>query len=328
MIQLKIYNDDKIRRWYGFPTLKDPYVLENTLAKVFSEYLGLNHLISFETVYRHLINLNTFFTYYSTSNFSSWGALPIQYIYNDMVRHIQNANTSNNFIMTLESIKIDEITAPNAIFNIVNDYISEAYMNSYSYLLGNCNGILVVYCKGQGNEVTAYIISVGFDPVKMSKWFSTSTFKSYIPYGRLATLQNIITSKPGIFTPQYGGDYWRASYDIEVNLECAEGRIREKLTNCEQFIEQYDISTLKKKSHYDTEVKYGNFDVDYRALSDIDKATAAMHYVYRDIKTGESLLLNKFNYECDEEGKMEYEIMKKQCNMIKIDTKKKSGVGY
>jgi len=325
-IQFKMYNDDKIRKWYGFPTLKDPNVLENTLAKIFSEYLHLNKIASFEEVYTTLISMNAFFTYYTISNFSSWGMLPIQYIYNDMIRHIQNANTSNNFIMTLESIKIDDslYIAPNSMINLVNDYIAENYTGSYSYMMGNGNSILVVYCHEE-SSITAYIISVGFDPVKMSKWFSTSTFKSYMPYGRFSSLKNIIMMKPNILAASDNNSFspWSGQFP-DMFFECAEGRVREKLSNCEKYIEQYEISDLKKKSQYDTEVKYGDFPIDYNALSDIDSARPGVYYTYRDMKTGEMVSISKFNYESEDGRRLDYDIMRKQNILIGIDNKKRS----
>ena len=86
MIQFKIYNDDKIRHWANFPTLKDPYVLENTLLRIINDLfssIGLPMEKEFNILNPRLANL--YFVYYTSSNFQAWGELPLGYIYNDMV---------------------------------------------------------------------------------------------------------------------------------------------------------------------------------------------------------------------------------------------------
>lgn len=338
MIQFKIYNDDKIRHWAGFPTLKDPCVLENTLLRIINELfvaIGLPEEKEFNILNPRLSNL--YFVYYTSSNFQSWGELPLGYIYNDMVRHIQNRNTSNNFIMTLESIFIDNnnqqssfdfnddiIMPSNSLaYEIVSSYITENYLNSYNYIINNNNGIMVAMIPTI-NGTMCYILAVGFDPVSMAKWFCTRDNLNDInslPFARYMSLRSIVSVKLGGFgkIPSANG------LDLAIDIECSDSRARENINYCINALNGYEISALKKKSIYDTEVKYGNFPIDYNWLSVYDIAVPAAYHNYTDRKQ-EKFLLTKFNQPCD--YRVDYRILKRQNDLIKIAEKRKSiGVG-
>lgn len=338
MIQFKIYNDDKIRHWANFPTLKDPYVLENTLLRIINELfssIGLPMEKEFNILNPRLANL--YFVYYTSSNFQAWGELPFGYIYNDMVRHIQNRNTSNNFIMTLESIFIDNTNSQSSYdfnddiiqpsnslaYEIVSSYISENYLNSYNYIVNNNNGIMVAMIPTI-NGTMCYIIAVGFDPLSMSKWFCTKdnlNDVNSLPFARYMSLRSIVSVKLGGFNrvPSSNG------LDLAIDVECSDSRVRENINYCVNMLNGYDISALKKKSIYDTEVKYGNFPIDYNWLSIYDMAVPAAYHNYTDRKQ-EKFLLTKFNQPCD--YRVDYRILKRQNDLIKIAEKRKAiGVG-
>lgn len=338
MIQFKIYNDDKIRHWAGFPTLKDPYVLENTLLRIINELfaaMGLPVENEFNILNPRLANL--YFVYYTSSNFQAWGELPLGYIYNDMVRHIQNRNTSNNFIMTLESIFIDNVAQQSSFdfnddivmpsnslaYEIVSSYITENYLNSYNYIINNNNGIMVAMIPTV-NGTMCYILGVGFDQSSMAKWFCTKDDLNDInslPFARYMSLRSIVSVKLGGFgkMPSTNG------LDLAIDVECSDSRARENINYCINSLNGYEISALKKKSIYDTEVKYGNFPIDYNWLSIYDMAVPAAYHNYTDRKQ-EKFLLTKFNQPCD--YRVDYRILKRQNDLIKIAEKRKSiGVG-
>ena len=342
MIQFKIYNDDKIRHWANFPTLKDPYVLENSLLRIINELfinLGQPCEKEFNILNPRLANL--YFVYYTSSNFQAWGELPLGYIYNDMVRHIQNQNSTSNFIMTLESIFIDNISqqqdqnafdpnsvirvqpSNNMIYEIVSSYISENYLNSYNYIVNNNNGILIIMVP-TGIGTICYIISVGFDPRSMAKWFCTNSNlndTNSLPYTRYTSLMSIVSVKLGGFNKSFAPN----NPNLIVDLECSDSRVRENINYCQNMIKGYELSALKKKSVYDTEVKYGNFPIDYNWLSLYDIATPATYHEYIS-KAQEKLMLTKFNQPCD--YRIDYRILKRQNDLIKVEKKRKSiGVG-
>ena len=330
MIQFKIYNDDKIRRWSNFPTLKDPMVLENTLLRIINEmfmFYGQPIEKEFNILNPRLSNL--YFVYYTSSNFYSWGQLPLGYIYNDMIRHVQNRNTDNNFIMTLESIFFDNsefktsdigFEIPNhsvsVIYEVVSSYISENYLNSYNYIINNNNGVMVAIVPTQ-NGVMCYIISVGFDPNSMSKWFCTSDILNDInslPFTRYMSLKSIISVKLGI-------DKTFSTNGISpISLEMSDSRSRENIDQCLKLVQGYNLASLKKKSVYDTEVKYGNYPIDYNWLNIYDVAFPAAYYNYTD-KKSEKYLLTKFNQPDD--YRVDYRILKRQADLIKIAEKRK-----
>ena len=329
MIQFKIYNDDKIRHWAGFPTLKDPYVLENTLLRIINEFfasMGLPGEGEFNILNPRLSNLH--FVYYTSSNFQAWGELPLGYIYNDMIRHIQNRNSSNNFIMTLESIFIDNRSAQNSFdmsndtvspsnsmaYEIISSYVSENYLNSYNYIVNNNNGVMVAMIPTISGTM-CYIIAVGFEPYSMAKWFCTKdnlNDVNSLPFTRQMSLKSIVSVK------------LRGS-DIAIDVECSDSRVKENINYCTNMLRNYEISVLKKKSMYDTEVKYGNFPIDYNWLSVYDVVAPATYYNYVD-KRQEKFLLTKFNQPCD--YRVDYRILKRQNDLIKIAEKRKEiGVG-
>lgn len=338
MIQFKIYNDDKIRHWANFPTLKDPYVLENTLLRIINElFTSLGQPIEKEFNIHNPRLANLHFVYFTSSNFRAWGELPLGYIYNDMVRHIQNRNTSNNFIMTLESIFIDNtnsqasydyfnddiIQPSNSLaYEIVSSYISENYLNSYNYIINNNNGILVVMIPTI-NGTMCYIIAVGFDPMSMAKWFCTKdnlNDVNSLPFARYMSLRSIVSVKLGGF-----GKVTSSNLDLAIDIECSDSRVRENINYCINMLNGYEISALKKKSFYDTEVKYGNFPIGYEWLYTYDISSPALYYNYTDRKQ-EKFLLTKFNQPCD--YRVDYRILKRQNDLIKIAEKRKEiGVG-
>ena len=86
MIELKIYNDEKMRKYNNFPSIKDPYILENTLLKILNElYESKNEPLESSFCVNNPHISNTFVTYYTVNNFNIWGLLPIDYIYNDII---------------------------------------------------------------------------------------------------------------------------------------------------------------------------------------------------------------------------------------------------
>lgn len=334
MIQFKIYNDDKIRRWSNFPTLKDPMVLENTLLRIINElfmFYGQPMEKEFNILNPRLANL--YFIYYTSSNFYSWGQLPLGYIYNDMIRHIQNRNTDNNFIMTLESVHFDsselktidtglesQSSSINMAYEIVSSYISENYLNSYNYIINNNNGVMVAIVPNQ-NGVSCYIVSVGFDPYNMAKWFCTNEILNDInslPFTRYMSLRSIISVKLASKT-------FFANDPHIATLEMSDSRSRENINPCIKLVQGYNLAALKKKSVYDTEVKYGNYPIDYNWLNIYDTALPAAYYNYTDRKS-EKYLLTKFNQPDD--YRVDYRILKRQSDLIKIVEKRKEiGVG-
>lgn len=327
MIQFKIYNDDKVRRWSNFPSMKDPLVLENTLLQILNElFLSWGQPIEKEFNILNPRFSNLYAIYYTSSNFQSWGTLPLGYVYNDMIRHIQNRNTSSNFTMTLESITFssDEIipldigfeyqnSVTGMAYEIVSSYITENYLNSYNYIINNNNGVMVIMVPTI-DKVTCYIISVGFDPISMSKWFCTDTTlnnENSLPYTRYSSLKGIVSVKLG--------------KSERVTIEMSDSRIREAINPCIRLVKSYDISLLKKKSIYDTEIKYGNFPIDYNWLSIYDNAVPAAYYAFID-KKSDKYLLTKFNQ--PDEYRVDYRILKRQNDLIKITEKRKEiGVG-
>ena len=91
------------------------------------------------------------------------------------------------------------------------------------------------------------------------------------------------------------------------------------------MVKKYEISALRKKSIYDTEIKYGNFPIDYNWLSIYDAVTPAVYYNYVDNRQ-DRFLLTKFNQPCD--YRVDYRILKRQNDLIKIAEKRKEiGVG-
>lgn len=330
MIYFKIYNDDRIRHWNKFPKLNDPNVLELSLLRIINEYLEtINSPYQFKEFNIHDPFLNSMlFTYYSSSNFNAWGQLPLGYIYNDMVRHIQNRNTSNNFVMTLESIFIDKkslyneyedsiiLSLTDISYEIITSYITENYLNSYKYILNNNNGVLaVIIPKEQG--LLAYIISVGFDPFAMSKWFCTShnlNNPDSVPYTRYCSLLGLARTKlsRNIKGPALEGP------DSRVMFECAESKLQRNIDNCKELVSSYDISNLRKKSIYDTEVKYGDYPIDYNWLNLYDAVVPAAYLVYT-FRSGGKVLLNKFNQ--PEEYRADYRLLKRQDDIVKIEKK-------
>jgi len=329
MVQFKIYNDDKIRRYDKFPSMKDPNILELSLLRIINEYL-LN--FGYQTIDKFNINdpriANLFFTYYSSSNFYSWGELPMSYIYNDMVRHIKNQNTSNNFIMTLESIYIDanstnktyvsstDIFTPNSSYipyEIISAYISENYLNSYNYIMNNNNGVLVVYIPKANGSVLAYIIAVGFDPYRMAKWFCTKKSINDInslPHTRHMSLQSILNVKLGTGLLSVHSDL-----DLTIYPEFSESRVRENIGVCNDLVKSLDIFNLNRQSIHDSSIKYGNYVVDENILNIYDQCKPASLFVYEDKKLG-TCYLNKFNQYG--EYRIDYRLLKHQNDMIRI----------
>lgn len=273
MIQFKIYNDDRIRTFHGFPTMKDPNVLENTLLKIINEYCfayNLPLIDHFDINNPQLANL--YFPYYTTSNLYAWGQLPLYYIYNDMIRHIQNQNTSNNFIMTLESIYYDgykeqyiNTLSYNYLSDIASAYITENYLTSYYYMTTNNNGILTIFVPHMDGGGIIYIISVGFSPLSMNKWLCTD--KGSLVEQRRNSIKGIVSVK---------SDYYfnLGIYDKNnvIYYEYENGTSRESLDYCSKIVKKLDISNLRKKSEFDTEIKYGNFPIDYNYLGIYDNA--------------------------------------------------------
>lgn len=326
MIQYKIYNDDKIRTFYNFPTMKDPNVLELTLLRIINEFFEkTNQPLELEFNINNPRLGSLYFTYYTSSNFYSWGELPLLYIYHDMVRHIQNQNTSNNFIMTLESIyiNIDDLPPNNIIFvndpeyKVITKYVSDNYLNSYNHVMTANNGVLVAIIPVDKTGLIAYIISVGFEPYSMSKWFSTKI--SYdipdYPFARSKSFLGAVK----YFTRPY--PYSTGNVDELISVEFAEGRSRDEIVNCNKILDELDIKNLKKKSIYDTEVKYGNFPLDYNILSTYDICKPALSYLYR-FGNGK-MAVNKFN-QYDRE--LDYNLLKNQNRMIKVEETKKGNI--
>ena len=336
MIHFKIYNDDKIRHWNGFPKLNDPNVLELSLLRIINEYLEtLKYPYRFKEFNIHDPALNSIlFTYYSSSNFNAWGQLPFGYIYNDMVRHIQNQNTSNNFIMTLESIYFDKkslyndyedsiiLSRTDISYEIITSYITENYLNSYKYILNYNNGVLVVVIpKEEG--LLAYIIAVGFDPLTMSRWFCTSRNLNNpysVPYTRYCSLAGLARTK--LYRNIKGMAI--EGPDSRVMCECAESKILKNINGCQDLVLSYDIANLRKKSIYDTEVKYGDFPIDYNWLNIYDAVVPAAYFLYT-FRSGEKVLLNKFNQ--PDEYRADYRLLKRQDDIIRIEKKIKEQKG-
>lgn len=319
MFLFKVYNDDTIRKWNNFPTLKDPMVLENTLLRILNELflvLGLSQEKEFNIYDPKFYNL--YLTYFTTSNFNSWGELPLGYIYNDMIRLIQNQNTSNNFIMTLESITFEKCNyemyykdpSLDMYGELITSYILENYMISYGYIQKHNNGVLVIRIPDQNNIVyTTYIISVGFDKDLNSNWFENKRPGS-IPSARFNSLRSLIKYKYG---PHMDDDIYKITHS-----ESFDGSSRSTQQSCLKYIQQYDISKLKKKSIYDTEVKYGNYPIDYNWLNLIDGSIPATMYQYK--YNGSKMLVNKFNQ--DETMGNNYKLLKKENELIEIEKKK------
>jgi len=325
MIQYKIYNNDRIRKFYGFPTLKDPYVLENTLLRIINLYLFSIGFQQVQDVKDPSLN-NLFFTYITTSNYKSWGELPLPYIYQDMIRHIQDKNTTNNFICTLESIYIDNsssyptYSSKNGYipYEIITAYITENYLNSYMYMNNNNRGILVVYIP-DANGLMTYIISVGFDPINQAKWFCTSTKANDInalPFNRYLSLKGIVNTKMGIDRVSMN-----PNLDKNIYLECSDIKKNEKIENCIEEVNKVNISELKRKSEYDVNTKYDNFPINYSYLDYYDKAIPAMFSHYMD-KNGNIIVLNKFNQYGDD-YRIDYRFYKHQNSMIEVNEKRK-----
>ena len=330
MIQFRIYNDEKTRRWLGFPSMKDPYMLENTLLRIINELfmsMGLPQEREFNILNPRLSNLH--FVYYTSSNFHAWGELPLGYIYNDMVRHIQNRNSTNNFTVTIESFFIDNLdcnrwqlmddgvvqTSGDIAYDIVSSYVSENYLNSYNYMMNNNNGVMVVTIPSVANGTKCFILSVGFDPYSMAKWLCTNDNLNDInslPFARQMSFKSIASTK--INDP-----------NIIFDMDCSDSRVRKNINYCIDMVKKYEISALRKKSIYDTEIKYGNFPIDYNWLSIYDAVTPAVYYNYVDNRQ-DRFLLTKFNQPCD--YRVDYRILKRQNDLIKIAEKRKEiGVG-
>lgn len=325
MIIFKVFNDDKIRRWSNFPTMKDPYVLENTLLRIINELLVINGErpeLSFNILDPKIANM--YFTYFTSSNFNAWGLLPLSYIYNDMVRHIQNQNTSNNFIMTLESVFFNSFSLKgydgipvNKAYEIVSSYISENYMNSYNLMTGSNNGIMIAMVPS-ADGITFYILAVGFDPYYMAKWYCTNESINYmysLPYSRYTSLRRIVFSSTEV--------YIRDSGVTNPALEMSDSKVREDINGCNKLIKSYELNCLRRKSPYDTEIKYGNFPLDYNILSIYDSCIPATYMNYNDGKS--DTILTRFNQ--PEEYIADYRILKRQNDLIKvIEKRKKIGV--
>ena len=320
MIIFKVFNDDKMRRWSYFPTMKDPYVLENTILRIINEL----HLVNGEKAESNFNILdpkiaNMYFTYYTSSNFNAWGLLPLSYIYNDMVRHIQNKNTTNNFIMTLESIFFSLSTfkeydgvSINKAYEIVSSYISENYMNSYNLMTGSNNGIMVTTVPNM-DGITFYILAVGFNPYSMAKWYCTSESLNEmdsLPYSRFSSLRGIIFSNLDIFIRDPGAN---------PALEMSDSKLRENINGCNKLVKSYELNSLRRKSPYDTEIKYGNFPLDYNILSMYDSCIPATYMNYNDSKS--DTVLTRFNQ--PEEYITDYRILKRQNDLIRIVEKRK-----
>ena len=330
MIHFKIYNDDKIRHWNGFPKLNDPNVLELSLLRIINEYLeAANYPYRFKEFNIHDPALNSIlFTYYSSSNFNAWGQLPFGYIYNDMIRHIQNQNTSNNFIMTLESIYIDKFdtimsslltnrSPEDFAYGLITSYITENYLNSYKYILNYNNGVLVIIIPKE-DGLLAYIIAVGFDPFSMSKWFCTNNNfndPDAIPFARYCSIAGLAKSK--VLKDNRNSKYFTDD-EFKVFCECAESKVQKNIKGCQKLVSSYDISNLRKKSIYDTEVKYGDYPIDYNWLNLYDVVVPAV-YLMHTFKSGEKVLLNRFNQPDD--YRADYRLLKKQDDIIKIEKK-------
>lgn len=316
MVQLKIYNDDRVRKYNYFPTIKDPCILEDTLLRILNEvYVGSGQTKEdkFDINNNHIAN--TYVSYYTTSNFNIWGQLPMGYVYNDMVRHIQSQNTNKNFIMTLESISIDldddylsQAASLYVFYEIVEAYIVENYLVSYNYMINNANGVMVVYIpKPQG--MLAYIVSVGFNPISMSKWYSSSQERgdvNAIPYIRYGSLNTIVNTYNSFYGINIG----------PVELECSDMRIRSDSKKCANIVETESINNLRKHSAFDTETKYGNYGIDYNWTDPYDTGVPVCKMITKD-SNGNAINVSRFNQEG--EYKSDFRLMKRQNDMIKIN---------
>lgn len=326
MIRFKVFNDDKLRRWANFPTMKDPYVLENTLLRIINEIIilsGEGPELNFNILNPKIANM--YFVYYTSSNFNAWGLLPLSYIYNDMVRHIQNQNTSNNFIMTLESITFDtsrlkdtELIQANSAYEIVSSYISENYL-TYNLITHSNNGVMLAMVPNQVG-ITFYILAVGFDPFVMAKWYCTNQSSNdmySLPYDRFNSLRGIIFSGQSLYVQNSGVD--------NPSLEMSDSKLRESINGCNKLVQSYNISLLKRKSSYDTEIKYGNFPLDYNILTLYDACKPAAYLSYTNAK-GNTSIITRFNQ--PEEYISDYRVLNRQNDIIKIAEKRKEiGVG-
>lgn len=328
MIQLKIYNSDELRSWNYFPKMKDPSVLEKSLLRILNEYFGaLNQPTEKEfNIFNQRI-ANLYFPYYSSSNFYSWGQLPMSYIFNDMVRHIQNLNIKNNFIMTLESIYFDSnsiirfyndngsIEGSFISYDIITAYLVENYLNSYNFIINNNNGI-VVFPIPKNNGIIFYIIAVGFGPYYMSKWFCTSENPedpNALSAQRLRSLTEIVKLKLGSMNTINNDS------DLEVYGEFSDARIRNDITMCNTLIDKrYGMENIKKKSKLDTEVKFGNYALDYSTLDTYDMAKPVVMFDYT-APNSDKMQLNLF---CQPDYQLDYRILRKENEMISAYNKR------
>lgn len=328
MIQLKIYNSDELRTWNYFPKMKDPSVLEKSLLRILNEYFGsLNQPTEKEfNIFNQRI-ANLYFPYYSSSNFYSWGQLPMNYIFNDMVRHIQNLNTKNNFIMTLESIYFDSnsivrfynngngIEGGFVAYDILTAYLVENYLNSYNFIINNNNGILTIPIPKNGG-IIFYIVAVGFNPNYMAKWFCTSENSedpNALPAQRVRSLTEIVRLKLGSMNTI------NDDRDLIVYGEYSDARIRNDITMCNTLIDKrYDMEYIRKKSKLDTEIKFGNYALDYNTLDIYDSARPVVMYDY----TSPSMEKSQLNLFCQPDCQLDYRLLRKENEMISAYNKR------
>ena len=328
MVQMKIYNSDELRTWNYFPKMKEPAVLEKSLLRILNEYYnisGLPMMKEFNINDPQLFNLC--FPYYSSNNFYSWGELPMGYIYNDMVRLIQGIKTNNNFIMTIESIYIDNnsmnrqynnggnIESTFVAYEILTAYLVENYMNSYNFIINNNKGILTIPITKE-DGIIFYIIAVGFDPLYMAKWFCTSTDPedpNALPAQRVKSLTTIVKDKLGSMNSV------NSDKDLSVYGEYSDARIRNDITMCDTLItNRYSMESIRKKSKNDSsDLKYGNYILDEETLKIYDSAIPAVTYVYTNNNV--STDINLFNHPYCQ---LDYRLMKKQNEMITVSQKR------
>ena len=260
MIKLNIYNSDADMRHHYFPIFSDPDMLEKTILELVNIYrrsMCMQSIGKFNMSNTKLSNM--YFTYYTTSNYLSWGSLPLNYIYNDMVRHIRRMKTDKNFILTLESIYM-EFEDNDYLLNSIKDYlpniitekyVSRNYIISSDYMNTNSNGLMIVYAKYK-RGVIAYILSVGFDQYYMARWFNTSQNVSEysMPYNRYLSLCDIVKDVGSKFYIDIG----------PIEYESSISRMMSDIDSCYSFVNANSIGKIRHSKN-DSTIKYGNYNM-------------------------------------------------------------------
>ena len=273
------YNNNSIRKKYGFTEFNNPNILESDILTILNKIF--NNQFTFLDFNNPIIK-NYYVQYINADNPEGWGLYPLEIVYNDMVNCIKNMNLTNNYIVKLESIGVEYASRYRCYYNpregdrlnildpktewnadiayeILYYYLSQWHCVSYKRMMNDNRRILIFHTEDSSKNVTHYILSIGFNQYSNSNidYFSsaevTNDLSRYTTYQRSCILNYALKVKLGPNNPTFG-NYQALTVVSEYN----KSSYYRGLPRCKEFIDKLDLNKTGR-GIYDGNYKYENF---------------------------------------------------------------------